>query len=264
MPDIDLALKDGAAFVTFNRPAQRNAMSLEMRQDLRAHLRRCAEDPDVKCVVLEGAGGHFMGGSDVRDFGAVLAMEADARRRYFEDRVTNLLPLLDALRQHPKLIVSKVRGACVGLGLGIVCASDLVYAAESAFFSAAYIHLGSSPDGGLTHELPRLIGPRRAMELLVFGERLPAPEAAEAGLINAAFPDGSLDAEIDGVVAKLRAAPTLAVAHTKRLLGQSGTRPFEAQMADEVRSFSDSVRTEDFAEGVRAFLEKRRASFSGR
>jgi 2-(1,2-epoxy-1,2-dihydrophenyl)acetyl-CoA isomerase len=98
---------------------------------------------------VEGAGGHFMGGSDVRDFARVLdEMEPEARRRYFEDRVTGLAPLVDAFRSHPKPIVAKVRGACAGLGLGIVVACDLVYAADTAFFSAAYVHLGASPTAG--------------------------------------------------------------------------------------------------------------------
>jgi 2-(1,2-epoxy-1,2-dihydrophenyl)acetyl-CoA isomerase len=264
MADIDHAVDGGIATITLNRPQQRNAMSLEMRQAFRSALNEFGSNPLIRCIVIEGAGGHFMGGSDVRDFEApARQMNADERRRYFEDRITNLMPLIDAIRSNPKPVIAKVRGACAGLGLGIVVACDFAYAASSAFFSAAYVHLGSPPDGGLTHFLPRLVGTRKAIEIFCFGDRIPASDAKTMGLINDCFADEELDGSISKIVSRLQSAPTAALGLTKRLVHQSGSTSLETQMADERRLFAENTATKDFVEGITAFLEKRKASFSG-
>jgi 2-(1,2-epoxy-1,2-dihydrophenyl)acetyl-CoA isomerase len=240
-------------------------MSLDMRQTFRSHLHSAGTDPAVRCIVITGAAGHFMGGSDVRDFEApAREMNADARRRYFEDRVTNLMPLIDAIRDNPKPVVAKVRGACVGLGFGIVNACDFAYAADTAFFSTAYVHLGAPPDGGLTHFLPQLVGTRKAMEIFSFGDRIPAAEAQRLGIVNGVFTEAELDDAVSAILRKLCAAPTVAIGMTKKLLRQASVSSLETQMADERRLFAECTATADFVEGITAFLEKRKASFKGR
>jgi 2-(1,2-epoxy-1,2-dihydrophenyl)acetyl-CoA isomerase len=264
MPDVSYRVDGSVATITLQRPEQRNAMTLPMRQLVRSSLRFAGDDPTIRCVVLEGAGGHFMGGSDVKDFEApATEMDADARRRYFEDRITNLMPLVDAIRGNPKPVVAKIRGACAGLGLSLVAACDFAYAASSAFFSAAYVHLGASPDGGLTHYIPRLAGSRRAMEIFVFGDRISAEEARSLSIINEVFPDEHFDASVEKIIVRLCAAPTVAVGMTKRLVHTSASSSLETQMAEERRLFADCTATNDFVEGITAFLEKRKARFSG-
>jgi 2-(1,2-epoxy-1,2-dihydrophenyl)acetyl-CoA isomerase len=265
MADVEFTSRHGVATITLNRPEQRNAMSLEMRQDVRSSLAAAGADPAIRCIVITGAAGHFMGGSDVRDFEApARKMNPDSRRRYFEDRVTNLMPLIDAIRDNPKPIVAKVRGACVGLGFGLVNACDFAYAADTAFFSTAYVHLGAPPDGGLTHFLPLLVGTRKAMEIFSFGDRIPAAEALRLGIVNAVFAEAELEDGVGTILRRLCAAPTVAIGMTKKLIRQSSVSSLETQMADERRLFADCTATADFVEGITAFLEKRKAKFEGR
>jgi 2-(1,2-epoxy-1,2-dihydrophenyl)acetyl-CoA isomerase len=176
--------------------------------------------------------------------------------------VDGLHPLLVRLRQMPKPVVAAVQGAAAGVGLSLVLASDLAIAAEDAVFASGYIHLGTSPDGGLTATLARAVGLKHAAELMMLGDRFDAPRAVQLGLINRIVPPAALDAEAMALATRLANGPTHAYGRTKALLQATLGDAFEAQLRRETESFAACAATGEFVEGVRAFLEKRRPIFS--
>ena len=163
----------------------------------------------------------------------------------------------------PKPIVAVVQGAAAGFGLSLVLAADLALAAEDAIFASGYIHLGTSPDGGMTATLARVVGLKQAAELMLLGDRFDARRALELGLVNRVVPADALAAEAAGLAARLAAGPTYAYGRTKALLQATLGDAFDAQLRRETESFAACAATADFAEGVRAFLEKRRPVFAG-
>jgi 2-(1,2-epoxy-1,2-dihydrophenyl)acetyl-CoA isomerase len=163
----------------------------------------------------------------------------------------------------PKPVVAAVQGAAAGFGLSLVLAADLALAAEDTLFTSGYIHLGTSPDGGMTATLPRVVGLKHAAELLLLGDRFDAQRALALGLVNRVVPVGALDTEAAALTARLAAGPTCAYGRTKALLQATIGDAFDAQLRRETESFAACAATEDFAEGVRAFLEKRRPVFTG-
>jgi 2-(1,2-epoxy-1,2-dihydrophenyl)acetyl-CoA isomerase len=154
------------------------------------------------------------------------------------------------------------QGAVAGFGLSLLCACDLAIAAESAYFTAAYRQLGLTPDGGLSYALPRLVGNRKAMEILLLAERFDAREALRLGLVNRIVPDGELEAATASIARALASGPGLATRNGKRLLRQSLSQSLSGQLDAEAASFGACAATSDFVEGVRAFLEKRAPHFS--
>lgn len=265
MSDLLTSIENGVARMVMNRPEARNALSDEMLSAMRDFLLSVERDPNVRCVVLGGAGDHFMAGGDVKKFaGMAKTMTAEERRRLFQVRVQNLDPVIATMRRMPKPILASVRGAAAGFGLSILLACDLVIAAEDSFFTLAYINIGTSPDGSGTYFLPRLVGVRKAMEIAVLGDRFGAAEAQRLGIVNFVAPAAQLDAETAKLAARLAAGPTRAIGNTKRLILQSHERSLEAQLLAEAESFADCVTTEDWAEGVTAFAEKRPPQFRGR
>jgi 2-(1,2-epoxy-1,2-dihydrophenyl)acetyl-CoA isomerase len=163
----------------------------------------------------------------------------------------------------PKPVVAAVQGAAAGFGLSLVLAADLALAAEDAVFTSGYIHLGTSPDGGMTATLSRVVGLKRAAELMLLGDRFDAHRALELGLVNRVVPAGALAAEAAALAERLAAGPTHAYGRTKALLQATLGDAFDAQLRRETESFAACAATADFAEGVRAFLEKRRPVFAG-
>jgi 2-(1,2-epoxy-1,2-dihydrophenyl)acetyl-CoA isomerase len=154
-----------------------------------------------------------------------------------------------------------VQGAVAGFGLSLMCACDLALAADDAYFTAAYRHIGLTPDGGLSFALPRLVGSKKAMEILLLGERFGADEALRLGLVNRVLPAADLERETAAFAAALAAGPVLATRNGKRLLRQSLSQPLSVQLDAEAASFSACAASGDFVEGVRAFLEKRPPRF---
>src|SRR5438270_588676 len=212
---------------------------------------------------LRGAGSHFCAGGDINMFGELISLEPAAREQALHAIVDTLHPLLITLRQMPKPVVVAAQGAAAGFGLSLVLAADLAIAAEDSVFASGYIHLGTSPDGGMTMTLPRIVGLKRAAELMLLGDRFDARRALELGLVNRLVPPAALEAQAMALATRLASGPTHAYGRTKALIEASVGQMLNAQLGRETESFAACAATEEFVEGVRAFLEKRRPDFLG-
>ncbi len=266
MSETVLLSTDGAiATITLNRPDSLNALDRAMVEALHANLIRVEQDAAIRCVVLRGAGDNFMAGGDIRMFAKALAeLPADERQANFEGLIGQVHASIICLRRMEKPVVAAVHGAVAGFGVSLATACDLTLAADATVFTLAYCHIGTSPDGGSTFHLPRAVGMKRAMEIALLGDRFPAEEAARIGLINRVVPAAELEAATAKLAGRLAAGPTAAYARTKRLLNASLDNSLAAQLSAESELFTASTMTDDFREGVTAFLEKRPAGFKGR
>lgn len=260
-----LDVADGVATLTLNRPAALNALSLEMMQDLARTVAELRAREDLAVVVIAGAGEHFMAGGDINDFAQQLPLSAPARRAAFramiEQHINSSVIGLQGLRQP---VIARVRGACAGFGLSLMLGCDLAVCADDAKFTTAYAALGVSGDGGASYFLPRVVGSRKALELLLLADRFGAAEALRLGLVNRVVPAADLEAEVAALAARLKAGPRHAYGEIKRLVQASCDSRLESQLQSEAEAFARCGATEDFGEGVRAFLEKRKAVFTGK
>ena len=179
-----LDVAEGIATLTLNRPAALNAVNSEMMAALVAAVARIEGDPAARCVVIRGAGDHFMAGGDVKQFRGRLSQTPDERSAHFRQTIHSLHPAIVTLRRMPQPVVASLKGAAAGFGLSLALAADLAIAAEDAYFTLAYCRIGTSPDGGSTFHLPRIVGLRKAMEIALLGERFDAETARELGIVN--------------------------------------------------------------------------------
>jgi len=250
------------ARITFNRPAARNAVNPAMIAGMHGFLREIETDPGIRCIVLSGAGEHFMAGGDVIGFREALQKPGPERRREFEARVQSAAPLFLQMARMPQPIVARVRGAVAGAAVGFVAGSDIAICSDTAIFIVAHVHIGASPDGSTSYYLPRMIGVRKAKELAMLGAKLTAPEALALGLVNRVVPDAELERVSEEVVTGIVAAPATSVRRIKTLMDRSLDNSLERQLQLEAESFADCAATDDFVEGVTAFAEKRKARFN--
>ena len=250
---------DGVAIVTFNRPDAANAMNLRLMQELMEVSIRCDEDPAIRAVVVTGSGRFFSAGGDLSAFDAAEDMGALLKQMtvYFHAAVSRF-SRMDAP------LISAVNGVAAGAGFSFALASDLVVAGESAMFTSAYTAAALTPDGSSTYFLPRLVGVRRAMELMLTNRRLSATEAVEWGIANRVVPDDELMDAVGELAAGLAAGATVAFGRVKDMLHSSLSGTLETQMEMESRAIADMSRTHDGVEGVSAFLAKRKPEFEGR
>ena len=247
----------GVARITLNRPDRLNSFTRAMHAELREAL---ADLGDARVVILTGAGRGFCAGQDLNDR-AVAPGEAVDLGETVEESWNPLIRTLAAL---PQPVIARVNGVAAGAGANIALACDLVIAAKSAKFIQSFSALGLIPDSGGSWHLPRLVGQARALGLALTGEPLPAEQAADWGLIWKAVNDDQLDAEVDAVAAKLASLPPLGLAAIKQIIRTSWSRTLDQELdlqRDEMRRLGF---TQDYREGVAAFLEKRPAKFEGR
>ena len=263
MSHLEFSNENGIATLTMNRPEARNALSMEMRKELTDVLHDVERDNSVRCVLLKGAGDHFMAGGDVKGMGDSIKKSPEEIKKEFMLRIHDLHPIMFAMRRMPKPIVASCRGAAAGAGVSIALACDLVIAAEDAFFTLAYCKIGTSPDGSSSFHLPRAVGIKKAMEIALLGDRFDAQAAKDMGMINFVVPDAELDEETNKLITRLANGPTHVYGNTKALFYRSLESEFESQLQAEAEYFSDCASREDFKEGVTAFIEKRSPVFTG-
>lgn len=256
--------KNGIATLTMNRPNSRNALSIEMRTKLFDAMEDIETDDAIRCVVVTGAGDHFMAGGDVISFGDIAKQEADIRGKMFEKRIHGLHPTMITMRRMQKPIIASVKGAAAGFGLSLAMACDMVIAADTSFYTLAYINIATTPDGGGTYSLPRMVGLKKAMEIAMLGDRFDAAEAHRLGLVNFVVPEADLQAETDKLATRLANGPTVAIGRTKRMMHESLVNDMEKQLSLEAENFAACARTDDWVEGITAFGEKRKPVFKGK
>jgi 2-(1,2-epoxy-1,2-dihydrophenyl)acetyl-CoA isomerase len=257
MSKVRLDIRDGIATITLDSPANLNALDERMIDDLAATAADIDRHGNVRVVVLRGAGKAFCAGGDIARFAAA----GDEAHDFVNSLGPGLQSFVQWLRQTPAIVVAVVRGAVAGGGVGLMLAADVVVAAEDAVVALAYARLGTSPDAGASYFLARTLGYRKALELYLLSERLDGKAARALGLVNFTAPAASLDAEADALIGRLAAGPAAAYASAKRLFRQAADTGLHQHLDDEIRLFSDNTRHPDFAEGVRAFLEKRPPRF---
>jgi 2-(1,2-epoxy-1,2-dihydrophenyl)acetyl-CoA isomerase len=252
-----LAMAEGVATITLNRPDKLNALTLAMHEGMAAALDAIAARPDIRALVLTGAGRGFCAGQDL----TALALPADDLGESLERTYNALVRRLRAL---PLPVVVAVNGVAAGAGASLALTGDLIIAARSASFAQAFCRIGLMPDAGGTWFLPRVVGAARATALAMLGEAIPAETAAAWGLIWRAVDDEDLAQETADLASYLARQPTRALAAIKQALQASWTHTLDQQLALERDLQRELGRTEDCREGVAAFLEKRPARFHGR
>lgn len=254
----------GIATVTLNRPKALNALNQELADEFVAALDDLERDSGVRVVVVRGAGGTFMAGGDVKGFHEV-ASEGDPGklRDSFETLISAVNRAILILDRMPQPVIASVEGAVAGFGLSLAAATDLVVAAEGTRFTLAYSRIATSPDGGATYTLPRLVGPKKAAEIALLSDVFDAQEALRLGLVSRVVAAASLEAETRKLAERLARGPAYAYARTKALLRGSLSNDLETQLQREKKSFIDCCTTVDFAEGIAAFVEKRKPEFRG-
>ena len=259
-----LLRRDGPiATLTLDRPEALNALDATMVDALIAATGELAADDSVRVVVLGGAGKHFMAGGDIRFFAESLRDAPTDRDAAFQRIIERVHASVERLARMPQPVIGRVSGAVAGFGLSLANACDLVFASEDAYFASAYLQLGVTPDGGGTYWLPRLVGARRAAQIMLLGDRFGAREAETLGIVNRVLPAGELDRAVDDAARRIAAGPTHAVRNLKRLLRESLGHSLSQQLRAEAQSFGQCAGTDDFAEGVAAFLAKRPPDFHG-
>jgi len=251
--------RGAVATVTLNRPDAGNSINVPLARALMEAAIECDEDEAVRCVLLTGSGRFFCAGGDL---GAIAA--AGDRAAVLIKEITAYLHVAIArLANMDKPLVTAINGASAGAGLSLAILGDLALATPAAHFTAAYTAIGLSPDGGLTWLLPRLIGMRRAQDLVLTNRRVPAPEAATIGLVTRVTADGALMEEALATAGELAAGATRALGQARRLLLGSLESGLETQMDRESRAIAAAMRTAHGREGIRAFLAKQKPDFSG-
>lgn len=261
---VDVRRRGGAATILLNRPETMNAWNRQFGIDLRAAIEAVAADDEVRAVCITGAGRGFSSGADLKEMGEREERTPEGRPDVYRTLTERYHPIITTIRTMPKPVVAAVNGPAVGIGLSLALASDLVIAKESAYFLLAFVNIGLVPDGGSSLFVPTRVGFARAIEMAMLGERIPAPRAAEWGLINRVVPDDAFEAEAEALVDRLAAGPTRSYAGTKRQLNQWLYARMDEQLELEARIQQEMAGSDDFVEGVMAFVQKRGAAFEGR
>lgn len=252
-------VRDKVAHITLNRPDAANSINEEMGKDLMHAALRCDEDPEIRSVLISGAGKIFSGGGDLKAF----LSKGDQLPYHVKEITTYLHAAISRFTRMDAPVVAAVHGAVAGAGMSIAIACDIVVAAETTRFTVAYTRAGLVPDGSSTYFLPRIVGLKRALELTLTNRMFSAQEALQWGLITRVVPDHELLTQSRAIAVQLAAGPTRAYGISKRLLHRGWTETLETQMENESQAIAESARTKDAREGITAFLEKRPPKYKG-
>jgi 2-(1,2-epoxy-1,2-dihydrophenyl)acetyl-CoA isomerase len=259
---VNVYREDGAATVELNRPQALNAWNAQFGEDLLAALSELAQDDAVRAVTITGAGRAFSSGADLKDISGG-ETTPEGRPDVYKTLTERYHPIMHAIREMPKPVLASVNGPAVGIGCSLALCCDLIVAAESAYFLLAFVNIGLVPDGGSSLFIPTRVGMARASELALLGERLPAPQALDWGLINRVFPDDRLEAETAALAKRLASGPTASYAGSKRQLNNWLYSRIEEQLELEAQIQQEMAGSDDFIEGATAFIQKRPPQFSG-
>ncbi|HBK92958.1 MAG TPA: 2-(1,2-epoxy-1,2-dihydrophenyl)acetyl-CoA isomerase [Parvularcula sp.] len=258
---IQFSMETGAARLTLHRPDRLNSFTVRMHEEIAEALTQIEADATVRTMIITGAGRGFCAGQDLSDRAVTPGAEAPDLGESVEKRYNPLIRRLIAL---PMPVVASVNGVAAGAGASLAFAADICLAAKSAKFIMSFANIGLVPDSGSSWALPRLAGQARALGLALTGEPLPAETAADWGLIWKCVDDDKLAEETDALAAKFASAPTRGLAETKKLIRGAFTRTLQEQLDLERDRMRELGRSEDYREGVDAFLNKRKPSFKGR
>lgn len=262
---INFSKRDNVAIITLNRPEARNALTPQMVADLGRAVRSCGR-PDVRVVLITGAGDAFCAGADVKEFEHQLSEGGPESLSHHVRSLADALhrEVILGIRRLEKPVVAAINGVAAGGGFSLMLACDLRLAADNARFLMAYANIGTTADGGSTYLLPRLVGAGKAMEIYLASQPISAERALEIGLVNQVCPSMELEQHAMETVARLAQGPTRAYAGVKSLLERSWSSSLEGQLDAETEAIASMGLTSDFQEGIRAFVEKRRPRFLGR
>jgi 2-(1,2-epoxy-1,2-dihydrophenyl)acetyl-CoA isomerase len=261
---LKLSSADGVAVVTLSDPTTMNAAGVDMAEQLLDAMRQLtAPGSSARAIVLTGEGRGFCSGANLQQGPATRAPDADGRPDAGSALESVYNPLVTYMREMAVPLVTAVNGPAAGVGCSLALLGDIVVAAESAYFLQAFRRIGLIPDGGSTYMLPRAIGKARAMEMALLGERLPAAKALEWGLINRCVPDAELMPTALAIAGELARGPA-SLGLTRQAIWASLDSDWAAQLDRERKGQAIAGKTEDFVEGVSAFLQKRPAKFQGR
>jgi 2-(1,2-epoxy-1,2-dihydrophenyl)acetyl-CoA isomerase len=254
--EILVSTDGGVATVTLNRPEVYNALTSSLRRELAAALSTLADDPEVRAVVLTGAGGAFCSGQDIRAFQDGIDVRTVLEEEYN--------PLVEQLARMPQIVIAAVNGPAAGAGMGLALACDVLLMADEAFLSCAFIRIGLVPDSGTVSTLVQAVGYQRALDIAITGRRVGAEEALAIGLVLETCPAADLPGRAAAMAAAIAGGPGLAIGLTKRLLRDARTQTLTEALDAEAGTQPACIASEDFREGITAFLEKRPAVFRGR
>ena len=246
--------------ITLDRPQAMNAVNMELGDALKAAVEQAASDDATRAVVLTGNGKAFCSGADLK---SGFEPAADGFPDVGSALRTRFHPIIEGLRTMPKPTIAAINGPAVGIGLSFALSCDLSIAAESSYLMLAFVNIGLVPDGGSSFLIPERIGFARAIEMAMLGERVPATQAHEWGLINRVVGDEKLAEETEKLAERLASGPTRSYAGSKQQLNHWAFKRMQEQLELEAALQAEMARTPDFIEGVTAFVEKRTPRFTG-
>lgn len=251
------SVEDDIATITFNEPEKMNPAGMQTAEELLQAFEMAEEE--ARCTILTGQGRGFCSGADLSS--SLGAGQGGGKFDAGKALDSHYNPFIKAMKRHNHPVITAINGAAAGVGCSIALMGDFIIAGKSAYFLQAFRRIGLVPDGGSTFLLPRLMGRARAMELVLFGEKLPADTALEWGLINRVVEDETLLEEARSYARKLADGPTAALSMTRALIWDSEDNDFDSQLQAERYAQRSAGRSDDFKEGVTAFLQKRSANF---
>jgi 2-(1,2-epoxy-1,2-dihydrophenyl)acetyl-CoA isomerase len=258
MSSILFEIKNGVAYITLNGPEKFNSFNREMALHMQAHLDECATVPDIRCVYITGAGKAFCAGQDISE------LVGENKIEIKQILAEHYNPIVKRIRNLPKPVVCAVNGVAAGAGANIALCCDVVVATEAASFIQAFSKIGLIPDSGGTFTLPRLVGWQKASALMMTGDKVTADDAEKMGMIYKVFTNDTFEEESKKIAGTLSQMPTKGLAYTKHALNMSFAASWEEQLLLEDKFQQKAAATEDYAEGINSFLEKRIPQFKGK